>query len=619
MVPAMLLGILNPWPYELSAEAEFISRLRRALTSQGHESYVIDSNGKVISPSKTIVGDLLDASDALLVFDPRYVGFSPPCPIVSPVWVPPELLPLEQRLDFLKSMVKVDLFIGGYGSRSLQAAYNSHLAQINRTVGTLAPFCSSVPLEYAIAPRLFERRRLFYIGVNSERIAYSGGEMVTVPGRHDALFRLLDASEFADIFGPRRFGGIEPWHGFANYRGEIPNDGRSVLAAIADCGVALAISSAAHLKYGIVSNRIFESAAAGAVIISDDNAFVRENFGDSVLYVDTKDPATCFARICELMDRFSAEPRAALDLAQQSHRVFLERQSLDAYCGSLENALSNYARKRAGEKIALVIDALHDLDGLEEYLSEHNFDYVAFVGVAASKPPHTAIQQGSFETWDTFVAAAPAHGIDFFTGRLDAMKGGDCIRRMLECADACPAAGMILLSNPDLAGLGVTDPELHVLKLHISGLSEFWLFKVFGSLLASGRALFRVAAFAGGTSEVSNRYHEWLYRELMRAFTERRWESIAFTRGFHPSDEVKPYRALAVRETYEFLYSKACEISIQQEPSDLETAVILAKRNSTVDLEKRVAWLERKIARRRPLRALKRGFARLLKQVRKWL
>jgi spore maturation protein CgeB len=41
-----------------------------------------------------------------------------------------------------------------------------------------------------------------------------------------------------------------------------------------------------HNKVDFITNRIFEACVAGAVIITDDNRYTREHFGDNVFYVD---------------------------------------------------------------------------------------------------------------------------------------------------------------------------------------------------------------------------------------------------------------------------------------------------------------------------------------------
>ena len=60
-----------------------------------------------------------------------------------------------------------------------------------------------------------------------------------------------------------------------------------MLDRLSRSGVGLVISSDSHYKDEVVSNRLFETIAARAVIISDDNPGVRKLLGDSCLYIDT--------------------------------------------------------------------------------------------------------------------------------------------------------------------------------------------------------------------------------------------------------------------------------------------------------------------------------------------
>ncbi len=52
-------------------------------------------------------------------------------------------------------------------------------------------------------------------------------------------------------------------------------------------GISLVVHSLEHMVAKIPTSRIAESIAAGAIVISDNNAFVKNAFGDSVLYFDS--------------------------------------------------------------------------------------------------------------------------------------------------------------------------------------------------------------------------------------------------------------------------------------------------------------------------------------------
>ena len=174
---------------------------------------------------------------------------------------------------------------------------------------------------------------------------------------------MLDQSGDIRIYGPKILAGVEVWHGYKSYVGPVPFDGVSVVHLINMGGIALVLSSAAHRQSEMMSCRIFESAAAGAVIICDENAFARRYFGDSLLYIDTTlPPEETYGQVQSHLNWIKSEPAKALELAKQAQEVFrknfrletcLERiyQELPARKEKLECL---YTPKRRGEKICVV-------------------------------------------------------------------------------------------------------------------------------------------------------------------------------------------------------------------------------------------------------------------------
>ncbi|MFR3752820.1 MAG: hypothetical protein ACLTW9_12015 [Enterocloster sp.] len=99
--------------------------------------------------------------------------------------------------------------------------------------------------------------------------------------RHEGLFKLLDKTGKVKFFGPdvvKAWGGLKPWEGYECYQYSIPFDGFSILKEINKCGICLVISSDIHRRAGAVTNRAYEACAAGAVIISDENEYMKEYF-----------------------------------------------------------------------------------------------------------------------------------------------------------------------------------------------------------------------------------------------------------------------------------------------------------------------------------------------------
>ncbi|VTU00909.1 Glycosyl transferase family protein OS=Sulfuricella denitrificans skB26 GN=SCD_n02395 PE=4 SV=1: Glycos_transf_2 [Gemmataceae bacterium] len=181
-------------------------------------------------------------------------------------------------------------------------------------------------------------RRLFYVGTR-----WDAGK------RHGDLFRRLAAAVPLDIYGPE-----DRWRDLARcYRGRVPYDGVSMIDRIREAGIALAIHSPEHLRHGIPTMRVFESLAAGAVVITDAAEFGREHFGDSVLYVDTKGGRDVVDQIAAHVTWVRDNPAAAERKARTAHGIFVERFCLERLFARLPQLVerikehSGYTRPKA--------------------------------------------------------------------------------------------------------------------------------------------------------------------------------------------------------------------------------------------------------------------------------
>src|SRR5699024_463960 len=110
-----------------------------------------------------------------------------------------------------------------------------------------------------------------------------------------------------------------------------PFDGFSILKEINQCGVCLVLSSDIHRRAGSATNRTYEACAAGAVIISDDNSFMLEHFGDAALFINynKNNPEDTFRQIMEKYDWIVTHPDEALALAKRAQEIFLQKFTLD--------------------------------------------------------------------------------------------------------------------------------------------------------------------------------------------------------------------------------------------------------------------------------------------------
>ena len=146
--------------------------------------------------------------------------------------------------------------------------------------------------------------------------------------KYAVLQQLLAKAEYSAFYGSPDVGQL---YG-DTYKGDIPFDGVSLIRTVSDSGVCLVLHSETHLKHKIPSGRIFEGAAASAVIICDRNKFVMDNFGDSVLYVDESLPAQkLFNQIDAHMKWIRDHKEEALKMARRAHQIFEEKFTLEQH------------------------------------------------------------------------------------------------------------------------------------------------------------------------------------------------------------------------------------------------------------------------------------------------
>lgn len=113
------------------------------------------------------------------------------------------------------------------------------------------------------------------------------------------------------------------------YDGYIPSS-LEVFNTIRDNGIYLLTHSQQHINASTPTLRVFEAAAANALIISDKHPFVMENFGDSILYFDqNSDSNTMYKQVKAHMDWIKNNPKEAKLKAAKAHQIFLDNFTLD--------------------------------------------------------------------------------------------------------------------------------------------------------------------------------------------------------------------------------------------------------------------------------------------------
>lgn len=167
------------------------------------------------------------------------------------------------------------------------------------------------------------------------------------------------------------------------YKGVIPFDGMSVFDRINEAGVALCLHRAEHLKHNVPSMRIFEAAAASAVIITESSNFAKRNFGDSVLYVNQD--ASDADKVIQVSAHFQwirSHPTEALALATQSNAIFNERFSLERLLVKIPDFLrqvrdAGYYDISSHDNTSPKVEAIIRVGGRSLYFIERCLDSLA--------------------------------------------------------------------------------------------------------------------------------------------------------------------------------------------------------------------------------------------------
>ncbi len=330
------IGVIKNFQGEATAEHECIERIRLAGSQIGVDVRILDVEGTPLDGRP-----LADTSELTFAIS---IHFEAPklfdTFVYHALWNPLEFLvglgwPYRQACS---NVLSYDSYLS---CASDWADAHARLLLRGQSRPGLATQTQGAPAEIEF-PHLFHslaepilaprstKRRFFYCGINWDLLCGR-------KHRFHRILKALDAAGESDFYGPERLkGGVRPWKGFACYRGSVPFDGRTLIHRAADAGLVLAFSSDDHKDSGLMSNRLFEACAAGALIVTDENRWTRRFFGDSVFHVDLRegdDPVT--RRLFEISDWANTHPEEAAEMARASQKIFLERFELKGLLQSL--------------------------------------------------------------------------------------------------------------------------------------------------------------------------------------------------------------------------------------------------------------------------------------------
>lgn len=325
--PEGLIGrfaVVKLWPEIKTAEDECLARLKLAAQDLGLECIEVLSDGTYISdPSQKVSNENVDFVIHLHYDTPKnYDAFS-----FVALWNPTKFYFEWGYSRCSRNLTTHDDFLS-CGSD----AADDHVKRMIRSTYTHLPpkfkLYHSTP-SIVHSPALGDQK-LFYAGINWE--AVSGGK-----SRHQEVLKRLDKTGDMRIYGPHIFQGVKVWAGYDSYVKEVPFDGISMVHEISKAGIALVLSSQAHKESALMSSRLFESIAAGAVIICDENPFAKKFFGNTLLYIDSR--STVEQMLNDIKKHLSwihNNPDLAIAMAKQAQEIFCTEFNL------IENLSSIY-------------------------------------------------------------------------------------------------------------------------------------------------------------------------------------------------------------------------------------------------------------------------------------
>jgi hypothetical protein len=155
--------------------------------------------------------------------------------------------------------------------------------------------------------------------------------------------------------------------------------------------------------------RLFEAAAAGALIITDDFEFPREWFRDSVLYVDAELPAPAIVdKIVSYVKWANQNWEAASRLARRSNELFRQRLTLESMLKSLPNFVEQLRERRC----MTVIDDLPEKP-------RPTVEYIIRIGSRSAETVARALESLAAQTYQPIavmlVQFHPVAGLDAIT------------------------------------------------------------------------------------------------------------------------------------------------------------------------------------------------------------
>jgi len=313
------IAIHNHYAGQDVAETEFSKRICYAASNLGWEALEVGSSAEIarFAPDFVI---------ALHFRTPKLTKY----PTYGSMVTPPAYFVHEDQ--FLKNILSYD----GYLSSSENiSSWLRDILYNTKKIHFVSPwFTTSHSVPYR-RPQIAEPR-LLYAGTN-----WDGP-------RYRQLFEELDAESYLDIYGPA----IAWSYVKKSFRGLLPFDGNSIFDALHSSGVGLCLHRNEHREAATSSSRIFEIVASGAIAICQDHPFIRENFGDSVLYLDSAGEAPALVKqISEYMKWITENQKQAFDLSKRAYEIYSKKYTLEKLLSDLVPHHQKIAAQKIGRPV----------------------------------------------------------------------------------------------------------------------------------------------------------------------------------------------------------------------------------------------------------------------------
>ncbi|MCC6175181.1 MAG: glycosyltransferase [Chloroflexi bacterium] len=292
----MRIGLLNPW--EHAAENQLIPVLTAVANQLGHTAFECKNTQDIFQKQPDLIISMSRTQPKLtnvptygLLFDPRDI--------------------LLRKASYLDNIYSWDGVFTIFDKLQDFTSDLMYAARRDVRVGYFYPTCRTIVWD---TPIDFGSATLAYFGTNWDR-------------RRENVFTHLDGELWMEVYGPP--------HGWtflkgSTYKGSLPFDGHSVIQRYHNSGAGLCLFSDSHFADDIVTSRIFEVSAAGAIIIAPRMPWLEHHYGETVLYLDQHLPDQEIAeQIRSHMDWIRSHPSEASELAAASHKIFTEQFSME--------------------------------------------------------------------------------------------------------------------------------------------------------------------------------------------------------------------------------------------------------------------------------------------------